>query len=387
MSSFIDNPPHGSPPAAKAERDATRKAAKAAWNAEPPFPIASDASLLSRAMTDAIDAPSLLGAALALAKHGIPVFPVSPEGDKRPLTAHGVYGATTDPSKIGRLWKRHPNALIAVPMGRRTGVFAIDVDASPPHAYDGVAAWRALAAGSGAPPTPTRIHLTASGGQHFIYRWRTDRPIGCPVSGLPQGVECKGEGGAIVFPPSRREGKPYLIVDDRAPADAPNWLLDLIARKQAPRPKAAPASRNAYDSGMGSPYGLKALENGCAKLRNAGEGERDRIVGNTVPPLGSLASGGEIDPTQALSALKAAGRDAVGDDSLDDKIERAFERGMENPRRAPERRTAGRAGGKTTAAPDGKPRLKIEKHSPEKTVTDLRVSSPLQEACTTEARS
>jgi hypothetical protein len=373
MSSFVDNTPHGSSPTAKASRDAARKAAKSAWNAAPPFPVASGPSLWSEAIAAAARAGSILGAAQALARHGVPVFPMNPNGDKTPLSEHGVYSATTDLDEIARWWRWKPEALVAVPMGRRTGLFAIDVDASPPHAHDGVAAWRALTAGSGAPPTPTRIHLTASGGQHFIYRWRTDRPIGCPVNGLPQGIECKGEGGAIVFPPSRREGKPYLVVDDRAPADAPYWLLDLIAPKQAPRPKAAPSPPKAYDSGVGSPYGLKALENGCAKLRNAGEGERDRTVGNNVPALGSLATGGEIDPAHALSALKAAGRDAVGNDSLDDKIKRAFERGMENPRRAPDRRTARPAGGKTTAAPaDGKPRLKIEKHSPEKTVTDLR---------------
>jgi hypothetical protein len=84
MSSFADNAPHGSSPIAKAARAAARKAAKAGWNAEPPFPIASDLSLLSRAMAAAIDAASPLGAAQALAQHGVPVFPMNPNGDKNP---------------------------------------------------------------------------------------------------------------------------------------------------------------------------------------------------------------------------------------------------------------------------------------------------------------
>jgi hypothetical protein len=375
MSDAPGNTPHGDPLATKATagkvaKAAASKAAKADWNAAPPFPVASNSSVWSEAIAAATASGSTRSAALALARHGVPVFPVSPQ--KKPLNGHGVYSATIDLAVVDRDFSRYPNALIGVPMGRRTGVFAIDTDAKPPHAHDGIAAWRALVVESGASPAPTRVHLTASGGQHFIYLWRDDRPIGCPVKGLPLGIECKGEGGAIVFPPSRREGKPYLVVDDRPPADAPSWLLDLLAAKQAPRPKVAPSSRRTYERGEGSPYGLKALENGCAKLRHAGPGERDRTIGKTVPALGSLAAGGEIDPVHAVTELKAAGRAAVGDDSLDDKIERAFERGAESPRGAPKRGTAGRTGGITLLPADEKPRLKIDRSHPQSTVTELR---------------
>jgi hypothetical protein len=375
MSDAPDNTPRCEPLAAKVAdaRAAARKAAKATWNAEPPFQIADRPCEWSAAIAAACTAASLLGAAQALARAGVPVFPVSPDGDKKPLNAHGVYSATIDPKHIDRMWKLHPDALIAVPMGRRTGVFAMDADAKPPHACDGIGAWRALAAERGA--TATRTHLTASGGLHLIYRLKAGRPIGCPVKGLPEGVECKGEGGSIVFPPSRRDGKPYLVGDDRAPADPPQWLVDMLS---PPKPKVDSTSRAnaAHDEqrdGLGSPYGLKALANGCDKLRNAGPGERDRTVGKTVPALGSLASGGEIDPAHALSELRAAGRGAVGDEGLDDKIERAFALGMERPRIAPEPGTAGRGQDKTEAASaDAKPRLKIDKNHPEGTVTGLR---------------
>jgi hypothetical protein len=355
----------------KAAKAAERKVAKAVWNAEPPFSIASDLSILSKAIGAAVDAASPLGAAKALAGHGVPIFPMNPDGEKRPLNSHGVYGATIDLREIDRWWKLHPDALIAVPMGRRTGVFAIDADAMPPHAHDGVGAWRALEAANGM--VPTRVHVTAGGGLHLIYRWRSDRPIGCSVKGLPEGIECKGEGGAIVFPPSHRGGKPYIVVDDREPADAPAWLDDLVVPIAKPKPKAPVTPGRTQPDGMGSAYGLKALENGCAKLASAGPGERDRAIGRNVLPIGSLASGGELDPAHALRELKAAGRDAVGDDSLNDKIERAFERGMENPRRAPKRETAGRGGDQTKAASaDDKPRLLIDRDHPERTVADLR---------------
>jgi Bifunctional DNA primase/polymerase, N-terminal len=122
------------------DKVAARKTAKTDWNASPPFPIASDPASWGKALSAASLDGSILEAARALVEAGVPVFPVSSVGQKKPLNAHGVYSATIDLAVVGRDFGQHSNALIAVPMGRRTGVFAIDVDASPPHAHDGVAA-------------------------------------------------------------------------------------------------------------------------------------------------------------------------------------------------------------------------------------------------------
>jgi hypothetical protein len=83
------NPPHGAQPVAeaaarKAAKADARKAARAAWNAAAPFPIASDLSLLSKAITAAGYAASPLVAARALVARGVPVFSLSPDGDKKP---------------------------------------------------------------------------------------------------------------------------------------------------------------------------------------------------------------------------------------------------------------------------------------------------------------
>ena len=51
-----------------------------------------------------------------------------------------MYSATIDPVVVGRDFGKPSSALIAVPMGHRTGVFAMDVDAAPPRAHDGIAA-------------------------------------------------------------------------------------------------------------------------------------------------------------------------------------------------------------------------------------------------------
>jgi hypothetical protein len=204
---------------------------------------------------------------------------------------------------------------------------------------------------------------------HLLFRWPHDRPVGCPIKGLPQGIECKGEGGAIVAPPSTRQGKQYVVVSDVEPAEAPGWLLDLVAPIRTIRPEAAPVSRKARSNGDGSRYGLRALEKACAALANAGPGERDRAVGERVLAIGSLAAGGELDERSALQALSEAGWNNPGADAAyRDKIKRGFETGKQSPRNAPERRRVSEPGarrrsgdtrpqrGRTEARPDAVPR-------------------------------
>ena len=340
------------------DKAGARKAAKTEWNAGPVFPVASELALLGSAISTASRAGSTLDAALVLAQAGVPVFPVSSVGQKKPLNAHGVYSATIDLAVVGRDFSHHSNALIAVPMGRRTGVFAIDVDASPPHAHDGVAAWQALEVKHGV--TPTRIHTTSSGGLHLLFRWPPERPVGCTFKGLPKGVECKGEGGAIVFPPSARDGKRYDVVSDVDPAHAPDWLLNIIAPDRGTRPATPQVYWRAHIGGDGSRYGLRALDNACAKLASAGPGERDRAVGENVLAIGSLAAGGELDEHHALQTLKQAGESNPGSDAnYCDKIVRAFETGKENPRSAPPRRSTPKRAAKQRSNPAETPKRDI----------------------------
>jgi hypothetical protein len=335
-------------PTTQEDKAAARKGAKTDWKAGPVFPVASDPALLGNAVSAALRAGSTLDAALVLARAGVPVFPVSSVGQKKPLNAHGVYSATIDPAVVGRDFHQHSNALIAVPMGRRTGMFAIDVDASPPHAHDGVAAWQALEAKHGV--TPTRIHMTSSGGLHLLFRWPPERPVGCTVNGLPKGVECKGEGGSIIFPPSERGGGKYWVVSDVEPAIAPPWLLDMVVPVRGTRPAIPQLYRRTKVDGEGSRYGLRALDNACAKLASAGPGERDSAVGENVLAIGSLAAGGELDEHHALQTLKQAGQSNPGSDAnYYDKIQRAFESGKENPRSVPPKRSILKRGAKQSS--------------------------------------
>jgi hypothetical protein len=71
--------------------------------------------------------PNLLAAALAYARRGLPVFPCKP-GGKAPITPGGFLDATLDEALIRAWWAGSPNANVAVPTGRRSGLLVLDAD-------------------------------------------------------------------------------------------------------------------------------------------------------------------------------------------------------------------------------------------------------------------
>jgi hypothetical protein len=224
--------------------------AKEAWETAPQFAIAAEISQLKVAVWHAKQCETQLQAALVYANYGVPVIPCNcrqNQGEtkinKHPLNKPGVYGATTDPELIKVWWTRWPQALIGVPGGRRTGVWFLDVDAKQAHGSDGLGNWARLEAQHDAGAL-TRTHLTGTDGRHLVYLWEAVRPVGCPVSTVPEGIEVKGEGGYVIFPPSPYQlgdyTVAYRVLHDDDPAAAPAWLYDLIldARAQSKAPAA-----------------------------------------------------------------------------------------------------------------------------------------------------
>jgi hypothetical protein len=199
-----------------------------------PAPSAAD---FAAAVGAAIAAGSQLEAALAYATRGFAVFPLDPTS-KKPIPAKdkdengnpiagtgGHYKATCDQEQIRKWWKRHPERLIGMPMGARTGVWATDIDTGEDHA-DGVAVWKKLAGEH--PAIVTREHRSATGGPHLIFIWEPDRPIACGSGALPAGIHVKGMGGYIAVPPSKRKGRAYTVFKDIDPIVPPQWLVEII---------------------------------------------------------------------------------------------------------------------------------------------------------------
>lgn len=169
------------------------------------------------------------GAAIALAQHGLAVFPVL---NKRPLTPHGVYSASSDPKVFcGFDWHCTD---CAVATGAASGIDVLDVDVreegnaqlqedqgnSPPcpSLVLPVNGFVTLAALGTLPETLAA--RTPSGGRHYWFR----HIDGSRSRKLGDGVEWFSEKKLVVVPPA--QGRAWL--NDAPIAEAPDWLRQLV---------------------------------------------------------------------------------------------------------------------------------------------------------------
>lgn len=180
---------------------------------------------------------SVLGrAALAYArKLGWPVLPLAYRSKVPAISAdrggRGCVDATTRTDAIMHWWRSMPEANIGVAMGERAGVWAVDVD--PRH--DGEESLLELVREHG-PLAETVEALTGGGGRHLLF-CHDDRVRNRP--GFRPGLDAKTTGGYIVAAPSvHPNGRRYAWeVDhhplDVAPAQAPEWLVALVAAPES----------------------------------------------------------------------------------------------------------------------------------------------------------
>ena len=140
--------------------------------------------------------------ALDYARRGWPVFPCRPT-NKTPYIKGGHNSATTDPETIRQWWTEYPRAMIGVPMGSRSGVWAIDPD--PPKKDgepDGRVLWAELVEKHGKVP-PTHKEVTPRGGRHILFAWDPQRPVTDSPGALKgQNIDVRGEGGYVIVAPS-----------------------------------------------------------------------------------------------------------------------------------------------------------------------------------------
>jgi len=165
------------------------------------------------------------------ASHGWPVFPCHP-ADKSPLVSTGFKAATTAEGPIRAWWRQWPNAMIGVPMGLKSGVWAVDPDASKDGSPNGVANWAKVVAEHGGIPD-THTHNTPNGGNHVLFKWHEDRHVTNREGGLSGlGINVRGEGGYVIAWPSvLADGRSYEIASPLNffnLAEAPTWLYDEI---------------------------------------------------------------------------------------------------------------------------------------------------------------
>lgn len=186
---------------------------------------------------------AMIGPALEWAARGVPIFPChAPNGlecscgtkgckniAKHPRTWQGVKDATTDETQIQAWWSRWPKANIGGAVGE-AGVWILDVDGQAGMAS--IADWLALR-GYRLPDTLTI--RTGGGGLHLW--WRAGKRAVRNRVGLLSHVDVRSRGGYVILPPSlHASGRRYETTSDTVIADAPDWLVDLVAPPPPPPP-------------------------------------------------------------------------------------------------------------------------------------------------------
>jgi putative DNA primase/helicase len=231
-------------------------------------------------------------AALAYARLGWAVFPLTP-GTKIPLKgSRGCLDASTDPATIRRWWAAHPTANIGLACGL-SGLVAIDLDAK--NGRDGPASWEHLKHQCGdVDDSAAPISQTPSGGLHVLFAANGDK-IGNSAGKLGDGIDVRGDGGYIVLPPSVLEdGSRYAWQDGRKPTDCtppplPGALAELLTGGNGARSRPSPSAPIHAEA-----YARAALQGELGKLAAATVGERNNTLNAAAFSLGQLVGAGAL---------------------------------------------------------------------------------------------
>jgi hypothetical protein len=183
--------------------------------------------------------PPALGAALACADRGWPVFPCQP-GSKQPATRHGFKDATTDPDRIRSWWLRQPAANLAIATGT-PGPDVLDIDDHGP-AGTGYPAYRQLRA-AGLLHGAFTLIATPNGGLHAYLPGTAQ-----PCARIPRHhIDLRAAGGYILAPPSVISGRPYQVLAQLTGTGGPlDW--NAVLRRLVPQPVPAASRRPAQAS-------------------------------------------------------------------------------------------------------------------------------------------
>jgi hypothetical protein len=175
----------------------------------------------------------ILEYALHYADQGWAVFPLNGE-TKIPYTRQGDHGperwgAAKDPDTIRTRFAPHPNAGIGLPTGIDNGFWVIETDTK--NGKDGESEIAKLQTAHGVLPDTYRVR-SPSGSIHYYFRHPgPDFYITSTANKVAPGVDVKGDAGMVLAPPTERGGKRYEVSNNAPIAEAPAWLLEIIARK------------------------------------------------------------------------------------------------------------------------------------------------------------
>lgn len=173
--------------------------------------------------------PDFPAEAAKLAAQGYYVFPLIPNG-KKPALKGWQEASTRDPTAIAGLWSYcGVDCNIGIDTDK-SGLVVVDLDG-----VAGKTSWHLYSVVHGK-HAPTRIHKTARGGEHWLYRQPSD--IG--GSPLAKSIDIRGKGGLIVAPGSVIDGREYTVHDASSIALLPEWARTVLEGKRREKREAQP---------------------------------------------------------------------------------------------------------------------------------------------------
>lgn len=268
---------------------------------------------MSQATTQHHECDPMLDIALDYAAKGWPVFPcrsydqeiVDQYGEieilatKTPLTSNGFRGASKTERIVRELWRRNPGAMIGVPTGAAIDAWVLDID--PKH--DGPATLAALeAAHTGLPATLTAE--TTSGGRHYFFK---HVPGVRNRGALGAGIDVRGDGGYVIAAGSVPEvGLPYSWLVEVEPAEAPEWLLELVLPRSYDSAYTPSAPR--LQGQISDRYVERAVQSELDDLAMEQMGNRNNRLNDASFALGTFVGAGALSETEARALLQDVAR-------------------------------------------------------------------------------
>ncbi|WP_213544974.1 bifunctional DNA primase/polymerase [Vannielia litorea] len=230
-------------------------------------------------------------------EHGIPVFPVAlsqtETGKWRKMPLVKWSQVSGDPREV--IW-RGANA-IGVPTGQRSGLYVIDLDDYKPGSES--ADWLA-----DHKLPETRVHRTASGGRHMIYRLPSGIQLGNRASVVP-GLDTRGNGGMFVW--GDTDGH-YSVLNGRAASELPRDVCEEL--KGDKDNDDGPVLDTAIPAlGYVDMIGLRQKLTSAFNRRSGGS-LRDRFEGSVADLTDSSASGRDMS-LAGLLAHRSFGFDEI----------------------------------------------------------------------------
>ncbi len=180
-----------------------------------------------------------LEAALEYASRGWRVIPI-PAGLRFPQGfSEWQKDATTSLPQIQKWWGQdYPGYGVGIVTGVQSNLFVVDVDVK--EGKQGAESVAALEATFGPFPDTYEV-ITGSGGRHLYFTMPAGQVITNANTALRAqwpDIDIRGEGGFVVAPPSSNNYGSYEVevASPDHPAEAPQWLLGLLAEPEPQRP-------------------------------------------------------------------------------------------------------------------------------------------------------